>query len=166
MRRLMEVILYLFWLAYGGDVVRLGDSDFAVRDAAHKRLAKAGSAAMPALLAGYRSACPERRHRLDILVGRQMTAAEWVSRAVLRCPGLPDEVVNSVGVWAAKDDGLARVLYPMVDRSGDFWSTNSRAWAESLPYVTGTREKEYGHVLLSVRRKALDLPMPKLVDGK
>lgn len=162
----MEVVIYMFWLVYGGDVMRLGDSDFAVRDAAHKRLAKAGVAAYPALAAGYLHATPERRNRLDILVGRHLTAAEWVSSAVLRCPGLPDDVVNAVGAWAAADDDFARVLYPLVDRRGDFWSVNSRAWAESLPYVTGTRAKEYGHVLIAVRRKTLDLPMPKLVEAK
>lgn len=162
----MEIIVYLLVLVYGGDVSRLGDRDFAMRDAAHKRLSRAGLLAFPAMWAGYRDATPERRHRLDMLVFRQMTAAEWAARAVVRCPGVPDEWVVAAGEWAAKDDGFARVLYPLVDRYGGFWAADSRGWAESLPYVTGSREREYAHVLITVRRKAFDLPMPKLVEGK
>lgn len=76
----MEFLAMVFGLLYGGDVTALGHRDFQTRHAAHMRLMAVGRPAVPVLLAGFRSDCPERQmrcHRLLVNAGWIIERGDW-----------------------------------------------------------------------------------------
>lgn len=131
----MNVILWLFWLVYGGDVQRLDARDYGVRAQAYSRLKEAGAWAVPALKVGQANGSANRKHLIGILLDRRR---EWwwpLVQGAVHTPGLTADQLVLVGRWAVSDPEFGADLFRVVDATGAFNSSRSQHWCFMMPYA-------------------------------
>jgi len=138
----MDSLSLLISLLYAPSVADLGNSDYAVRDTAHRRLAAAGCVAAPALHRGVAVGSPEQRHRCGILLDRLPDLDDLVTTACLQSP--PPRWAGEV--LAIRPAALSRVCR-RIDERGEFSSVNSEQWIRMTPYMKGVLYAEIQHVL-------------------
>jgi hypothetical protein len=166
----MNLLTMLSALLFGGDVERLGDREWVVRDTAHRRLEGAGVLAWPAVFMGRATANAEAANRIDVLLRHVPTPRELGVLAFGRQRDMPDSFVATLARQMLDDRELAAWVFGEVDARHGFHCVNSRLWAETQPYVTGTREKEFAYVLFAARRAwftpepvPVPMPMPRVI---
>lgn len=139
-------LLKLLSLLFVGDVRALDDKDFAVRHAAHTRLAGLDFLAVPALQAGRHVAGPEGQNRIDILLGRATTWADFGFRlgvTAVRDDDVPPDALRAfcqlATVWPAVASGIGREA----DRWTVYCSGGAEDWARRLNYRSGSLAGEF-----------------------
>lgn len=159
----MMTLMWLSWLAYGGEVRLLGDRDYAVRAAAYSRLKVVGAQAVPALWLGLRDATPERRQRIELLLGRFRHWRWLLAEAVVYWRDASPAQVEAAGGLAAADAEFAACLFALIDGSGGFTSESSGRWCHLRPYMTGSLGGDISHCLrvTRVRTQCVEAPMPR-----
>lgn len=159
----MTYLMAVSWFVYGGDVSELANPSYIERATAYSRLKEAGVWAVPALWAGRATAKPEGQLRIGILLDRR--AAWWwpIIRNALTAKELTPEQVKVVAALVALYPDAADEFFADVDRAKVFWSSNSRVWCQSMPYVNTekTFAGEIAYMLNAARRQMHEVPMPR-----
>lgn len=135
-------------LAYGPDVELLGSREYAVREAAHRRLVAAGPSAFPAVWRGMRSDIPEVAERSDQIwrAGRR-----WDFRLAARL--LANPAVEPECVFRTSPD-VARLVCEAVDAVGGWECQDSWGWVVRTPFRTGSIEGDFALVVRTARERA------------
>lgn len=138
---------FIAGLIYGGDVDRLGDREYRVRESAHKRLEAAGWLAAPCVWHGLQSDCLERADRCERLWRLMERWADKLAVETFYSRHMPP-----VAVLAGYPE-IARRMCDVVDRNGWWTSPDSWDWVQRTPYRTGSLQGDFELVILTARGK-------------
>jgi hypothetical protein len=147
---------FLALLLFGGDVSALGDREYRTREGAFSRLSGAGWWAVPALLSGLDSDCPERAERCHRLLCGLPRLDDYLVRLILSSDDTPpDDVLTPLRASVAR---VADDLMPLVvigDKPGQTTTLSGpcERWMSQPQYFGGSEGGEVRVVLAAVRRR-------------